>query len=300
MGKEVRNEEQGKTITLLPLGGIASRIRTISSMIYLAERYARPLEIIWKTDDYMTISTDRLFTIAPELAQKGIQLRQAEWIDNILNTPPTSSNFFLSWPFVSLGYDRVLGPKRVEYMLANARAELDGYLKDAEKSLLIATEEGFGRYPHMYDSLETTVEVNNVLLSSMASWRGRVVGVHINRRINPQSIFNESPIELFIRRMQEMIEQDREVAFFIATTSKDERERLATIFRDRVFVPHSVADPHTLKGVIQSTGELLALSHTERILTTPGSNYSKVAADIGRVPIETLSIYTPKDIKVNG
>ena len=125
----------------------------------------------------------------------------------------------------------------------------------------------------------------------MASWKNSVVGVHINRRANSRSTFNECPIELFIKRMQEMIEADRETNFYIATTSKDERERLATIFRERVYVPHSVADPDTLKGVIQSLGELLALSHCDRILTTPESNYSQVASELGNVPLETLSIY---------
>lgn len=294
MSKKLENEEVVKGITLLPLGGIACRIRTISSMIHIAKEYNRPLEILWRTDDYMPVSTDRLFTLKPNLGTQNVKIRQMEWTDCLLNTPPMPSNFFLSFPFVTLGFDKVLSPKKVEHLMANKRTDLEELLKDPDKSILVATGEGFGKFLGMYDVLEATVEVNNVLLSSMASWRSRMVGVHINRRINPQTTFSESPIELFIRRMQEMIEADPEICFFIATTSKNERERLATIFHDRVFVPHSVADPHTVKGVIQSFGELLALSHTERILTTPSSNYSKVASDLGGVPLETLSIYSSK------
>lgn len=294
MSKDGTKEEVRKGITLLPLGGIACRIRTISSMIHIAREYNRPLEILWRTDDYMPVSTDRLFTLKPGLISDNVTMRPMGWTDALLNTPPMPCNFFLSFPFVALGYDKVLGPKRVEYMIAHERAELDDLFRDTEKSILIATGDGLGRFLGMYDILEATVEVNNVLLSSMASWKRRMVGVHINRRINPQTTYSESPIELFIRRMQEMIEADNEISFFIATTSKDERERLATIFHERVFVPHSVADPHTVKGVIQSFGELLALSHTERILTTPGSNYAKVASEIGGLPLETLSIYSSK------
>lgn len=294
MSKEETKEEVRKGITLIPLGGIACRIRTITSMIHIAKEYNRPLEILWCTDDFMPVVNDRLFTLKPNLVSENVVMRQVEWLDTFLNTPPTLSNLYLSFPFVTLSFDKVLGPKRVEYMMANNRTELDELLRDPEKSILMATDEGLGKYLGMYDVLEATVEVNNVLLSSMASWKRRMVGVHINRGVNPLSTYSESPIELFIRRMQEMIEVDSTVCFFIATTSKDERERLAAIFHERVFVPHSVSDPHTVKGVIQSFGELLALSHTERILTTPGSNYSKVASDIGGVPLETLSIYASK------
>ncbi len=294
MSKEGNIEDVRKGITLVPLGGIACRIRAITSMIHIAKEYKRPLEILWRTDDYMPIAVDRLFTLKPNSASENVVMRQVEWSDRLLSIPPMPCNLYLSFPFVMLGFDKVLGPGRIEYMMANNRTELDDLFRDLDKSILIATDESLGKYLGMYDVLEATVEVNNVLLSSMASWKSKMVGVHINRRINPRSTHIESPIELFIRRMQEMIEADREVCFFIATTSKDERERLATIFHDRVFVPHSVADPHTVKGVIQSFGELLALSHTERILTSPGSNYSKVASDIGGVPLETLSIYTSK------
>lgn len=289
--KQGAKEQQVKGITLIPMGGVASRVRTIASMIYLAEKYRRPLEIIWHTDEEMPVSMDRLFTLVPRLATKDITLRSATPSDVLLNMPPMLGNLYLSLPVVSLRYDRVLYGSRVERMLSGDREQLETLLRDGDKSLLIATNQSFGNFYRMYDVLESTVEVNNVVLSIMASWKNSVVGVHINRRTRPQSTYNECPIELFIKRMQEMIEADRKTNFYIATTSKDERERLATIFRERVYVPHSVADPDTLKGVIQSLGELLALSHCDRILTTPESNYSQVASELGNVPLETLSIY---------
>lgn len=289
--KKKKSEEQVKGITLVPMGGVASRVRTIASMIYLAEKYRRPLEIIWHTDDEMPVSTDRLFTLVPRLSSKNITLRAYQTSDLLLNMPPMLSNLYLSFLAVSLRYDKVLSGSRLERMLTTNREELEALLKDGDKSLLIATDKSFGNYYRMYDVLESTVEVNNVVLSIMASWKNSVIGIHINRRMNPQTTFNECPIELFIKRMQEIIVADKNTNFYIATTSKDERERLATIFRDRVYVPHSVADPDTLKGVIQSLGQLLALSHCDRILTTPESNYSQVASELGNVPLETLSIY---------
>lgn len=290
--EEIQYTEDNKPITLIPRGGIARRLRTIASMIHLAKTFERPLEILWLTEDSMPVSPDRLFTLVPSLRSLGIHMVQGTWLDRLCSTPPSPSNLFLTFPFTSIRYDRVLSVKHVEQLLESKRRHIETLMEQKDKSLLLATEESLGNYPNMYDAIEPTVEVNNVLLSSMASWSGRVIGVHLNRRINPQSTYRECPIELFIKRMQEMVEADPELHFFIATTSKDERERLATIFHDRVYVPNRVPTTHTLKGVIQSMGELLALSHTDEILTTPGSNYARVAAEIGHVPLETLSIYT--------
>lgn len=293
-GVKQSEEELSKGITLVPMGGVPKRIQTIASMIYLAEKYERRLEIIWHIDEEVPVSTDRLFTLVPRLSNVGIKLRVSKRSDHFLNMPAMASNYFVSLPFVSLRYDQVLSPKRVERLLYDDRMALDELLKDGTKSLLIATSESFGNFPNMYDVLEATVEVNNVVLSCMSSWSGKVVGVHIDRRSNPVATYSECPIELFIKRMQEIVEADREVKFFIATTSKDERERLATIFHERVYVPHRVADTETVKGLIQSLGELLALSRCHQIISTPDGSYAQVASEIRHNPIETLSIYANK------
>ncbi len=292
MNKEENSLDRSKKITFLPMGGIASRLRAIASVIYLARQYARRLDILWLIDDSMPVFPDRLFTLVPGLRSEGINLVQGVWYDRIFNTPPAPSNLYLTYPFANIRHDRVLSPRQVEHLLETDRGALETIISQQDKSLLLATRESLGFFPHMFDAIEPTVEVNNVLLSSTASWKSKVVGVHINRRINPESTNNESPIELFIKRMQEMIEADPEINFFIATTSNDERERLATIFHNRVFVPNRGTVPYSLKGVIQSMGELLALSHTERILSSPGSTYSRVAAEMGQIPLETLSIYS--------
>lgn len=288
---EEREDHEGK-IVLIPQGAVEHRIRTIASTIHIARKYKRPLEVIWHSNDLLPASSDRLFTLLPRVTQENITIRQGVMRDKIINSPPSNENLFLTWPFVTFRYDRHLSKRHVERLLRDDRNQLDQIFANRDEKLLISTDQNWGNFPYMYDALEATVEVNNVLLSRMSSWKGNVIGVHINRTIGPKSSFQESPIELFIKRMQEMVESDPTIQFFIATTSKDERERLATLFRDRIFVPHSAADVYSLKGTIQSLGELLALSHTRKILTTPDSVYSQVASEIGRIPIEALSIYS--------
>lgn len=287
--EESKNKAQRRGIVLVPQGSIEHRIRTIASTIYIARRCGRQLEIIWHSSDLLPASSDRLFTLLPQVAQDGITIRQGTWLDKVIHNPPSKGNLFLTWPLVAFRFDRTLSHSRVVKLLSEDEDKLDEILANHEEKLLISTNQTWGNFPFMYDALEATVEVNNVLLSRMSSWRGNVVGVHIHR--SSSSSLQESPIELFIKRMQEMIVSDPTVQFFIATTSKDERERLATLYRDRIFVPHSAADFYSIKGSIQSLGELLALSHTNKILTTPNSTYAQVASEIGNIPLEELSVF---------
>ncbi|MDN4754019.1 hypothetical protein QYZ87_05695 [Porphyromonadaceae bacterium W3.11] len=289
MDSEKKDKREG-LITIIPSGSLGKRIRVIASMIQVALRYHRPLEIIWFTSNSIPCASDRLFTLVPQLSQEGISIRQGTWKDYILNMPPSRDNLFVSLPFVLSRYDRIIGIKKFHSMLEGQQAELKDLLNRDRERILIRTSERINSYPNMYISLEATVEVNNVRRSRMSGWGQNVVGIHINRKDSGAS-FHESPTELFIKRMQKMIEEDDSVQFFIATTSKDEKERLSTIFRSRIFVPYSTTDIYSVKGAIQNMGELLALSYTRLILTTPGSSFSEVAAEIRQIPLETLSIF---------
>lgn len=286
--KEKRNREG--LITLIPTGGIGKRLRVIASMIQIAQNYNRPMEIIWFVSDYLPCESDRLFTLVPQLSQAGITIRQATWKDYLLNIPPSRDNFYLSFPFVISKFDRIFSRKKLRKLLNSNISYLKEILNKEKERILICTSEAIKFFPNMYDTLEATVEVSNIRRSRMSGWGDNVVGIHINRSVERASI-QESPTELFIKRMQKMVEEDETVQFFIATNSKDERERLATLFRSRIFVPFSTSDFYSVKGAIQGLGDLLALSQTRLILTTPGSSFSEVAAEITQTPMETLSIF---------
>lgn len=284
-----KEKNHNRPITLVPLGGVAKRIRTIASFVQAARYCERRLEVIWFSDDTLPCPSDRLFTLAPKLAQADISIRQATWRDYFLNLPPLPANLYTSFPFVLTRYDQTFTPAKTQSMLREHKNHLWELLEDWKQSLLIATTVALQNSPGMYNLLEPSVEVRNIQRSRMSGWGENVVGVHINRNTHGAT-YRECPTELIIDRMQEMIEQDASVQFFIATTSKDERERLATIFRKRIFAPYTTADPHSVRGAIEGYGELLALSQSRLILSTKNSSFSAVAAEIGQAPIENLGV----------
>lgn len=279
------------SIFLIPFGGIARRLQTIASAIVLARQYERPLEIIWFSTDHFQSSAGRLFTLSPKLLDDNITIREATWKDWFINDTPRKTNLWFPAPFVFWRYDRFLSPKKVRQLLVNSPDELHAILMKKDEKVLISTNEALTTKRDMYNVIEPTVEVINSRNSRMSGWPHNVVGIHINRSSSGGS-YTDSPTELFIQRMQSMIEQDTSVSFFVATTSNDERERLKTIFKHRIFTSQSVTDSESQEGIIESYGELIALSCTRRIITTPNSSFSEIAAALTNIPIEQLSIFS--------
>ena len=283
------------SITLIPFGGVARRLRTIASAIDLfANGTDKPVEILWFTSDSFGTPSERLFTLSPKYVPEQITIREADWKDLLTNDAPQKSNLFVTAPFVFFRYDMYLSPRKVRQLATESKNFSGEMLKICTRrneKVLMSTNQTFTKPDSkIYKYLVPTVEVTGVRNSRMSGWKENVVGVHLSRSGRENS-YAESPTELFIGRMQKMIESDPTTTFFLATTDSNEMERLQTIFRDRVFAIHSISEPDSPESAIEGYGELLALSHTRMILTTPHSTFSEVASEMGRIPMEQLSIF---------
>ncbi|MDO5035853.1 MAG: hypothetical protein Q4D93_02715 [Porphyromonas sp.] len=291
------NVAEKKALTLVPAGSLATRLRVICSAIDQANKAERDIDIIWLVNEDFPTPSDRLFTISPTYINEGVTvtIRQSNWRDTLINTPPSRRNLFITWPFMVFRYQRYFSLRSRE-LPKDFDLNFERLLGRKRESILISSDVPMGpSSSKMYTALEATVEVNNVLRSRMSGWTGNVVGVHINRNV-PEGNIDDCPTELFIRRMQKMIEEDPTVCFFITTNSSDEKERLATLFRERVFMTYSTQEPNSQKGIIEEFGELLALSRTRKILSTMASPSAQVAAEIGDIRLETLSVFTQNSI----
>ena len=277
-------------LTLVPVGGLTDRLKVIASGISMAIDAKREMEIIWFSNERLYCPSYRLFTLAPVIKEAGISIREATAKDWFFNDRPHTDNGYLSYPFVFFRYDRCISPGEIESVSKTAPEHLKHYFRGRER-LLLASATSFGDYSRMFRDLETTVEVKNAFRSNLSGWTDNVVGVHLDAN-HQQDRQNHSPIELFIKRMQAMIENDPSVSFFIASDMVEERERLSVIFSGRILMPHTLSSMDAPKGCVNAFGELLALAQTKHILSTKGGSFAQVASLIGDVPLETLSIYS--------
>ena len=116
-----------------------------------------------------------------------------------------------------------------------------------------------------------------------------MIGVHIRRTDNALSI-GKSPLDLYIDSMYKSIEDNPDVKFYVASDSKEEKEKLKNIFLDRIYFLDCVQKRDSLEGITDAIIELYLLSSTKKIYGSFASTYSTLAADISKIDCTILSV----------
>ncbi|MEZ5582515.1 MAG: hypothetical protein R3F37_06960 [Candidatus Competibacteraceae bacterium] len=118
----------------------------------------------------------------------------------------------------------------------------------------------------------------------------RLVGVHI-RRGDQQVSRLLSPTDVFIAQMQNVLNEDREVGFVLATDEPAEAQRLAEVFPRRSLSVSKNYLPRNHPAAVETAlVELLALAKTEFIIGSAGSSFSETAAELGGIPLVIATI----------
>ena len=111
------------------------------------------------------------------------------------------------------------------------------------------------------------------------------VGVHIRRTDHVVAIAN-SHTEDFVNRMKQEIEKDSQVQFFLATDDSKEEERMLQLFGDKIFVQKDRdLRRSSKKGMHNSIIDCLCLSRAQYILGSQRSIFSKVSAELNKIPL---------------
>lgn len=111
------------------------------------------------------------------------------------------------------------------------------------------------------------------------------VGVHIRRTDHVVAIAN-SHTEDFVERMNQEIEKNSQVKFFLATDDSREEERITGIFGDRISVQRNRDLRRSSKqGMHNSIIDCLCLSRAQYILGSQRSIFSKVSAELNKIPL---------------
>ena len=89
-------------ITLVPVGGLANRMRAIDSAIALAQDTHHELRIIWFKDQGLNCKFCELFQ---PIMLPGVSVREAGPSDHLLHDRPRKKNFYLPSFFLNTQYD---------------------------------------------------------------------------------------------------------------------------------------------------------------------------------------------------
>ena len=268
------------TITLIPVGGLANRLRAIASATALAKQTQRTLHVIWFKDAGLNCRFDQLFCPIDEAT---FRLKEATLTDWLIYDRPRRKNFRIPGLFQHLLFDRRLYEQAPELAPGNS-FDFARWAENSHHAYIATCYPFFPADATLYGQLfHPTDTIEQQVRAYTAQFTPHTVGVHIRRTDNTMSI-THSPLRLFIRKMEEEVEARPDTLFFVASDSEQDKHILKERFGTRILTSSQPADRNSLQGMQEAAIDFFTLSRTCKILGSCYSSFSEVAALIHQIP----------------
>ena len=148
--------------------------------------------------------------------------------------------------------------------------------------------ENFGGYGEIFKFNKSIVEAADAILAGHSN----VIGVHIRRGDSDVSIAN-NPIEIWEKRMQEELDKDSSVVFYVATDDMDVMHHLQELFPGKILQhPSNNRTRNSKAGIVIAAEEILVLANCRLLLGSLGSSFSRLAQFYKNTKTEYYNIST--------
>lgn len=265
-------------ITLVPVGGLANRMRAIDSAIALAREVHTDLRVIW----YKTSGLNCLFSeLFQPFRANNIRMKEATVLDLLINDNPRKKNFYLPRPFQQLLFDDCIYVEEADECVNNG---FDFGQWAMQKQVYITTCVDFfhSDKKKLFDCFTPITSLQEEINRRSASFNEHTIGIHIRRTDNITSI-RESPTELFIEQIKKEIECSNEANFYLATDSQEDKKVLLSTFGERITTSDKVAERNSTSGMQEALVEMYMLAQTRKIFGSAWSSYSTTAAQLNGI-----------------
>lgn len=272
-------------ITLVPVGGLANRMRAIDSAITLAQDTHHELRIIWFKDKGLNCRFCDLFQ---PITLSGVSVKEADCSDYLLHDRPRKKNFYFPYIFLNMQYDSHIYEKETTDLFYQ---QFD-FKKWAEEHQNVWIASYIYFYPVPVESERYRVfnpipQLQQEIEKRSVGFNLHTRGIHIRRTDHIDSI-NQSPTSLFIKRIKECITTDANSLFYLATDSEEEKKTLTELFGKHIQTSPHKANRNTPEGIQEGLIELYTLSRTQRIFGSSNSSFTEAAASLGNIQNEVI------------
>ncbi len=284
-----------RVLIVLPMGGLANRLRVLASAKLMAEVTRRKFLVRWwPTPKKCNAAWSDLFVntlnqYPPRLLKyrERFQPDQVKWLIPFRQPEviPELENIFRSdIPIVVIKYFGLFKPQEL------AEPDFDSFRSQFYRSLI--------PIPLIRDA------VANILTQQFANHE--VIGVHIRRtdlgqilKASPQEV---SPTTAFIEAMEKVLAGNPKEKFFLATDHLNEEQMFKAHFLDKLIVfGKSEVNRDTTRGIQEALIDWLLLSKTSMIIRSHRSSFSAESAVVNQIPIltigndESVALYTKQN-----
>jgi len=276
-----------KTLIVRPLGGLANRMRVIETAIAFAGNHSAQIIILWEKENILNAYYEQCFEPLANV--------------KVINVDCSGDNFLLKlkkkiiYRLFSLInkfiFDIRLYDSTIKNYLNDDRTpkpEEPFFTKVADTNNKVYLETCY-EFVSVSQTLPIIIKesIREKAVKFLEPY-GKFIGVHIRRTDSKEAIEN-SPIELFIERMDALISQLPTIKFYISTDSDDVFRHLKQIYNEKVFSGANKRTRRTTDGIYSALIDLYCLSRSEMIIGSFYSSFSQMAAKMGNVPLEIIA-----------
>lgn len=272
-----------RKLMFIPVGGLANRMRAVSSAVSLAQKTDSIIKIVWFQDWALHAPFNALFY---PINNQHIHLREATIIDHILYDRPRKRNmnipqFFQKILFQSCLYEKAITP------LCKQQFDFKNWIQ--QENVYMASYSNFFDYSYellrqLFRPLPIIQNRIDYLCNQFSSY---TFGVHIRRTDNLASI-ERSPIELFLAAIDKEIDLHADASFYLATDSESVKQQLQNRYGKRLLFSTEKADRGSITGIQGGIAEMYILARTQKIYGSFQSSFSELAAQLGDIPLTII------------
>lgn len=257
-------------ITVLPEGGLCNRMRVVASAQLLAEALGQPMRVLWYRTPDFNARFDAIFDMAnlPFAVVEGDAMSRLQ-----------RGLFRIREQVARIGGALVLGPKETRPGHFNWEAALR---TSPKQDVFVRTNSRLKKAAGMYNLFRPSGEAAEIL-ERLGPQLRRSIGVHI-RGTDNEKAKAESTLDRFITLMREAAEDSPDAIFFLATDEPQARDRLLSLFGEKVWeYPKRAYSRNDPTAITDAVVDLYALGWCQRLIGSYWSSFTDTAAELNDI-----------------
>ncbi len=276
------------SLTLVPSGGLANRMRAIVSAYALTKAIESKLKVIWFQDWALHAPFHSIF--------EPIELfpvREATCYDKIIYDRARRKNIWIPALPQRIIFERHIKEQMIT-PLKNQCFDFESWAQGHR--CYMSCYQVFGSFPDTlyHQLLHPVKEVIQIVDERRSQFSEYTIGLHI-RRTDHTEAARRSPLELFIKNIKKEIENNNNCSFFLATDSNEVKSELTSLFGKRIITSKEEALRNNIEGIRGGLADMWTLANTTKIYGSALSSFSPMAASIGGIPLEVVDTNLPSN-----
>lgn len=282
--KELTN--QGRII-VIPLSGLANRLRVVATAVKLARGSNKQLYIYWENNKWLNAVFEDLFEPLNNLILKRPPLKYKIWL--LIRSLSLRAKNLSNWYLQLFDFDFVFLDSQAP-LVWNNKLDLQKKINESKNVLLATCQElkyyDLDDYKMFIPKPDLLQKINTI----SEKFSNNTIGIHIRSTDNEMSLKN-SPFNIFIKKMEEEIVIDPNVQFFLSTDNFEYQDKILQRFgSNKIHFHEKEFSRNKTKGIKDAVIDLFCLSKTSKIYGSYFSSFSYVPGRIGDIPFQVLKV----------